>query len=234
MRTLTEADFVTAMPPAELGDDEIHLWIFPQCGDTANVRVDTERRLRDTLAAYLAVHPTDLPIERSPTGKPYLADSALQFNLSHSGRTLLIGLSRSQSLGVDIESGARQRPYLEIARRYFSHDEAAVLTGLPDDRVRGSFLGLWSAKEAVLKAIGRGIAFGLDRVGFALDTDGTVRELAHVADEAWPLANWNIVRLAPAPGLIGAVAWHGRTLSIRAFVSADFSDTATVCPATAS
>lgn len=234
MRMLVQADFVPATPPVALGSDEIHLWIFPQCTTAARARDATERRLRATLAAYLGADPDDLRIERSATGKPYLADAALQFNLSHSGRALLIGLSRAQPLGVDIESGARARPYLEIARRYFTAEEAAALAALPAERLQRSFLDLWSAKEAVLKAIGRGLVFGLDRVGFAVDGAGAPQALVRVAAEAGPLADWRVVRLAPAPGAVGAVAWHGRSCAIRAFASADFADPATIHRRTAS
>jgi 4'-phosphopantetheinyl transferase len=229
MRTLTNADFIAATPPAELGGDEIHLWFFPRYRSHAGTGPDSMRCLRTLLAAYLATDAAGLSIERRAAGKPFLADGSLQFNLSHSGEALLIGLSRAQPLGVDLEGGARSRPYLEMARRYFTGHEAAALAALPADRLASGFLDLWSAKEAVLKAIGRGIAFGLDRVGFALDTEGTVRELVNVAAEAGALAHWQVVRLAPQAGMIGALAWHGPDRKIRAFSSADFPDSATIC-----
>ena len=234
MRTLFQADFVLADPPIELGEDDIHLWMFPQRDIAGSTRLDTQQRLRELLAAYLAADPDTLRIERGAQGKPYLADHPLHFNLSHSGRMLLIGVSRAQPLGVDVESSERARPYGDIARRYFTADEAAALSRLSDDQLRRSFLDLWSAKEAVLKAIGRGIAFGLDRVGFALDADGAVAELTDVAVEAGPLAQWHIVRLAPDSGVTGALAWHGPARQIRAFTAADRHKSATVHPPLAS
>jgi len=234
MRTLSQADFVLAEPPIELGEDDIHLWMLPQHDIVGSARLGMQRRLRETLAAYLAADPDTLRIERGTQGKPYLADHELHFNLSHSGRMLLIGVSRTQPLGVDIESNERARPYGDIARRYFTVDEAAALSRLSEEKLRRSFLDLWSAKEAVLKSIGRGIAFGLDRVGFALDADGAVTELTHVAEEAGPLAQWRIVRLAPNSGVTGALAWHGPARQIRAFTAADRHKSATVHPPLAS
>lgn len=234
MHTLSDADFAAAAPPVELGDDEIHLWIFPQRGTGADARSDAQLRLRETLAAYLAADPAALRFARSATGKPHLADGALQFNLSHSGRALLIGLSRSQPLGVDIENGARARPYLAIARRYFTAGEASALAALRAERLRDGFLELWSAKEAVLKATGSGIGFGLDRIGFALNADGAVRGLAHVAEEAGSIAHWRIVRIALGSGMAGALAWHGRALAVRAFAGAGFAGAATIRPDPAS
>lgn len=228
MRTLSESNFFAAAPPVRLGDDEIHLWIFPQSDNDPAARTETPRHLRETLAAYLGIGMDDVRIERNAAGKPYLLDPALQFNLSHSGGTLLIGLSRTQPLGVDIEGGARARPYLEIARRYFTADEAAALAALPEEALRSRFLELWSAKEAVLKAIGRGIAFGLDRVGFALDAAGATRQLVHLAEEAGAPLQWQVVRLAPQAGLTGAVAWRGPDMRLRAFVAADVRTAATI------
>ena len=228
MRTLIAADFVAASPPVELGDDEIHLWFFPQGGIRNHARTDGMTALRSLLAAYLDVEADSLRIERNAAGKPYLADAALHFNLSHSGDALLIGLSRTQPLGVDVEESPRPRPYLELARRYFTDAETSALAALPADRLVPAFLNLWSAKEAVLKAIGRGIAFGLDRVGFELGADGSVRKLVHVAAEAGPLANWQVVALAPRAGTIGALAWHGAAHEIRALSRTGLGESATI------
>jgi len=228
MRMLSESDFIAAAPPVKLGDDEIHLWIFPHCGSGGAATSATQRCLHETLAAYLGIESGDLCIERDDAGKPRLADGTLQFNLSHSGETLLIGLSRAQALGVDIERGARRRPWLEIAHRYFTAEETAALAALPADSLARGFLDLWSAKEAVLKAIGRGIAFGLDRVGFELDAAGATRRLVHLADEAGTPEQWQVVRLAPLPGVTGALAWRGAEMKLCAFLVADADATATI------
>jgi len=228
MRTLFHEDFVAAAAPVELGDDEIHLWLFPRRELGANARADASGSLRGVLAAYLGADPASLGIERDDAGKPHLADGTLQFNLSHSGETLLIGLSRAQALGVDIERGARRRPWLEIAHRYFTAAETAALAALPADTLARGFLDLWSAKEAVLKAIGRGIAFGLDRVGFALDATGATRRLVHLADEAGTPEQWHVVRLSPLPGVTGALAWRGAEMKLCAFLVADADATATI------
>ena len=227
MHTLFPQDFAAAAPPLDLGDDEIHLWIFPRHA-AGTAKSATPRCLRETLAAYLGVDADDLRIERNAAGKPYLADAALEFNISHSADALLIGLSRGQALGVDIEGGGRTRPYLEIARRYFTADEATALAGLPAERLARGFVELWSAKEAVLKAIGRGIAFGLDRVGFELDNEGRTRRLLHLAAEAGTPGQWRLVRLSPRAGVTGALAWRGPEMRLRAFVAADSGAAATV------
>lgn len=220
MRTLAAADFVLSRPPAALAASEIHLWFLAQDAavtDHSNHGV----RLRELLASYLDVPAEQVQIERDTHGKPYLAAPAhaaqLQFNLSHTGALLLVGISHGQALGVDLETQQRKRPWLDLAQRYFAADETAALAALPPTRQAAAFVDLWSCKEAVLKAIGRGIAFGLQRLSFALDANGSVTRLTKIAAEAGTLAQWNVVRLAPAAGLLGALAWHGPARGVRAF-----------------
>ena len=138
-------------------------------------------------------------------------DSSLGFNWSHSGDQALIAIARGIAPGIDIER-LRPRPRsLEIAQRYFSADEAAALAALPlADRDVG-FLELWTAKEAVLKALGRGLAFGLDRLSIATVADQLVlQRLAEDDPHAWQLH-----RLPVGPGLLAALAWRGDVRQLR-------------------
>lgn len=215
MRTLVAADFADATPPVPLAADEIHLWLYADEDGVGSIDI-----VANLLAAYLRIDGAAIAIERDSYGKPRLArpaDTDLQFNLSHSGRSLIVALGRSQALGVDIENGSRQRPWLALAQRYFTAEEHAALARLPEHRLPAAFLELWSAKEAVVKALGRGIAFGLDRLGFDRSPDGALRGLARIDIEAGIAAEWRIVRLSPAPGLAGALAWRGANRKLRAF-----------------
>jgi 4'-phosphopantetheinyl transferase len=221
MRLLNAEDFLPVRPPVTLRDDEIHLWFFPQCGIAVSARGDYERCLRDLLAPYLQIDARALLFERDPHGKPFLArlpaTAALQFNLSHTGAALLVGISRSQALGVDLETVQRTRPWTDLAQRYFAADESSALAALPPEQQTQAFLDLWSCKEAVLKALGRGIAFGLHRLSFALDAAGAVTGLAQIADEAGQHDRWQVVRLRPDASLVGALAWYGTARNVRAF-----------------
>jgi 4'-phosphopantetheinyl transferase len=221
MRTLTASDFIPVAFPQEFAPGEIHLWLFTQCRGSGFPRADQDRSLRELLGAYLCVDANALRFERDTFGKPFLVGlptpRTLQFNLSHTAHFLLIGISCEQRLGVDLETEQRRRPWLELARRYFSDAEFVALTALAEDQRGRSFLDLWSCKEAVLKALGRGIAFGLHRLAFSLDGRGSVDALADIDEEAGVLAEWHIVRLAPESGLCGALAWHGAARNVRAF-----------------
>ena len=59
-----------------------------------------------------------------------------------------------------------------LARRFFHPAEADALDDGPEAQAQAGFLRLWCAKEALLKAHGHGLAFGLDRLRFGFEADG--------------------------------------------------------------
>lgn len=208
MQQLAAAAFQPAAAPPQLAAGEIHLWFFPhwekQREATGAVPV------RALLAAYLRVGPETLLFERGEHGKPGLA--GLQFNLSHTGTALLLGVSRDVELGVDLERSTRPvRTLPELAQRWFAPREAQVLAALPEAAQTPAFLRLWTCKEAVLKCSGAGISSGLDRVEFELSSAGSIEGMC--GEEPW-----QVLALAPDAAHIGALAFRGKPAPVRAFV----------------
>jgi 4'-phosphopantetheinyl transferase len=74
---------------------------------------------------------------------------------------------------------------------------------------------LWTHKEAVLKALGDGLGFGLERIEFELSAQGRVERLAHVAAEAGSPADWRLWPLEPAAGITGCLAWRGAARAVQ-------------------
>jgi 4'-phosphopantetheinyl transferase len=165
-----------------------------------------EPAARDWLAGRLGVDGAALPLERDLHGRPRLGDPDRDCNWSHSGPWLLVALADRARVGVDIEA-MRPRPRaLEIARRYFHPREAEVLAALPAGARDAAFLRLWCAKEAVLKAHGRGLAHGLDRfevAGFA--GDGEALRIAR--DDGGLGPGWALAEL-DCPQAVAVVAWR--------------------------
>jgi len=203
-----------------LGEDDIHVWLLVLDG-TPNPREVTaaaHRALRRLLIGYAALD-REPDIERSERGKPYApALAGIDFNLSHARDHVLLAFARHQPLGVDLERIDRRLALEDLARRFFSAAEADALDALPAAERLPAFLRLWTCKEAVLKAIGEGISFGLDRVVFALGGDGVPAKLARIAAEAGPVEDWQVSLLEPASGFVGAVAWRGPQRQVRPFV----------------
>ena len=160
------------------------------------------------LAQELGVEEAALAMSRDPHGRPRLpaAPTGHDVSWSHSGDRLLVALSEGVDVGADLER-LRPRPRaLELARRFFEPGETAWLESLPAPARETAFVRLWCAKEAVLKAHGRGIAFGLHRFRVG-EHDGAMRLLQ--ADSALgPEHAWSLHEFMPLPGYHAALAWR--------------------------
>ena len=71
-----------------------------------------------------------------------------------------------------------------------------------------AFIRLWCAKEAVLKAHGYGLAFGLDRLAFAETRDGL--SMTQCDADLGAVDDWSLIEFVPAVGYRAALAWRSR------------------------
>ena len=115
-------------------------------------------QMRRILGGLIGEKPEDVPIVLSEQGKPLLAPPhhTLHFNLSHCSDRGILALSGDGPLGVDIEPLNRGTDLPE-SESIFCHP--AELGELPENAgLRASrLLEIWTAKEAVLKALGTGL-----------------------------------------------------------------------------
>ncbi|MEP6483178.1 MAG: 4'-phosphopantetheinyl transferase superfamily protein [Rudaea sp.] len=211
MRTISAHDFLPRSAAQALGADEIHVWLFPEWPN-AKDSADSSR-VRRWLADYEGRDAADLRIERGAEGKPFLADSTLRFNLSHSRGALALAIARDLDIGIDIENADRPRRALDLAERWFHPSEVATLAALDGPARAAAFIHLWCCKEALLKATGSGIANGLSRAVFRLDDAGRVSGFG----EGNAIDDYRFVQLEPAAGLIGALAWRGGEKRVKVF-----------------
>jgi 4'-phosphopantetheinyl transferase len=101
----------------------------------------------------------EIVIRRDGSGKPFIDDASLYFNLSHSGEWL-IGAVSEYEIGVDIEK--IRDIDLSVARRFFSPAEVASLENMQNPDFRSEFFRIWTLKESYIKCIGKGLAHPLD------------------------------------------------------------------------
>ena len=170
-----------------------------------------EDAARQWLAPRLGCDAARVVLARDLHGRPRLAAGhGADTSWSHSGDGLLLAFGRGIALGVDME---RERPRLralELAQRYFAPSEAAWLEGEHGDAARtAAFLRLWCAKEALLKAHGRGLAFGLHKLAFAERAGALVLVAADPALGA--VADWQLQEFVAHPGYRAALAWKATT-----------------------
>lgn len=148
--------------------------------------------LRRTLAGYLGVEPQELVFELGAYGKPALAGQKLHFNISHSEDHLLIAVADIGELGVDVEKVRARRNLHALAGRCFSAREYRDWAALPVDQQLPAFYRLWVKKEAFVKAVGRGIAAGLELCEFAVEPGG---QIAAIPVEFGVAGDWSVSEL---------------------------------------
>lgn len=145
-------------------------------------------RLRSLLGEHLGRDPSTLVFAENAFGKPRLADHpSMHFSLSHSGGQAVLAVSDQREIGIDIE---RVRPleHLDLARRYFHPNEVAAIDGVraPDAQLL-AFFRIWTLKEAVVKAIGKGLSIPLDTFDVSIATSPPTMV---VAPEGAPRSWW--------------------------------------------
>jgi len=182
--------------------------------------------LRRVLGDALGRPPAALAFAVGPYGKPRLAppdDRAdLAFNVAHCEGVALIALARGAEIGVDVE---RIRPGVEVDRlaaRLFSSAERRQLAALPPEAAYEAFFALWAAKEAVVKALGRGLFARLD--GFDVRLDAAGRLLPQRVEIAGSGGSWWLASAdagdAAYPAAV-AVAGEERAIEVFPWPQAD-------------
>lgn len=134
----------------------------------ASVRIRVARAAtRIVLGRALGIEPGRLSISRRclhcghpAHGRPTVAgDDRISFNVSHSGAFAVIAIAADAvTVGIDVEEVRARHRLDALAQRILNDDEHAawLLLDDADERLR-SFLQVWTAKEAYLKAIGIGV-----------------------------------------------------------------------------
>ncbi|PYP77353.1 MAG: hypothetical protein DMD35_15565 [Gemmatimonadetes bacterium] len=121
-------------------------------------------RLREMLGTLLAIPPGAVPLYIGLHGKPSLArgsqPSRLRFSVAHCEELLLVALSHSGEVGVDVERIRPIERWARVADRVFgATDRAAIGREIASGEDPSTvFFRFWCRGEAELKAIGSGIA----------------------------------------------------------------------------
>ena len=113
-----------------------------------------------------------------------------------------------RGVGVDIECCNRATDWRALTREVCAPAESAYLDSLPPAERAGAFMRVWSAKEALLKALGTGIVGGLSAFAVMPPRDGaTPRRRSSSRRAAAGVATFDAAWLDAAPGYAACVAW---------------------------
>ena len=139
-------------------------------------KTSAHQALRQILSDYLGQAPGDICFEKNPNGK--LLHPKIFFSLSHSRDLAVIAVNRYAPIGVDIEQLRVVKNEKLIAKRFFS----------PQENPEKTFLEIWTAKEALVKAHGNRLVDHIhkstawDFVRPILSLEGYVGHLAFQTD----------------------------------------------------
>ena len=161
-------------------------------------------QLRDILGYYAGEEPGDLKFSYGPQGKPFLSDSDLRFNLSHSGGLGLIAISARYEVGVDLEEHRPNPDYEDLATRFFAPAETSRLRLISESMRHEAFLACWTLKESYIKAKGGGLSIPLDQFEVSFTSDEPSR-LVNVHWDPTDTARWSLIGLKPGAGYTGAL-----------------------------
>lgn len=187
-----------------LEDDTLEIWSMPadlnaQADQVTGLELKERawaERMRSPArrAQYLAGHLL-LNQLRARHGAPLFT------SLAHSGEWVVAASARTGPVGIDVEFLQMERPLERLSRRFFTPEEHGRLAQSSSEEQVRIFYGLWTAKEALFKALGMsaGAAHFAERPVPASSRDETFpREcIVEGCRVGWFIA---------APGYLGAYA----------------------------
>jgi 4'-phosphopantetheinyl transferase len=131
------------------------------CEDYRLQVVKARALLRRMLAAFTGAYPASFEFDEGGGTRPRLRTNpwGLHFSVSHTAGWIAVAVARAP-IGIDIEQMVPDCAWQDIAETCFHPSEREALRGMAGRAAREAFFGVWTRKEAYLKAIGT-----------ALDTD---------------------------------------------------------------
>lgn len=130
--------------------------------------------VRYLMCKKLKLKNSELMFDKGKYGKPFLINSNVHFNISHSGEWVVCAV-HSFPLGIDIEL---VKPIdLSIAMKICTKDEYVRFVNKNDSERLQYFYDLWSIKESYVKAIGKGLYVPLDTLSVSICNDNITVKL---------------------------------------------------------
>jgi acyl transferase domain-containing protein/phosphopantetheinyl transferase len=161
-----------------------HEWLLGRCAAKDAVRELVAQTGRIICAA-------DVEIGYDAHGKPVVLGewAAIQISLTHSHgvAAAIASIQPGTHVGIDIEAAGRNAENYE--KLAFREEERQMLAGLAPDKHNEWALRLWTAKEALSKALGQGFHQGLHSLhitGFDLSSGFVKMQLADALAVLFP------------------------------------------------
>ncbi len=173
--------------------------------------------LRTLSSLYLGHTASAIEFKYGTYGKPdYNFPTDLKFNVSHSGKLVVLAFVKDSEIGIDVEKIKTDFDVLNLAENFFSTTEVKMLHDVQQDDVYQAFYHCWTRKEAFIKAEGSGLSFPLDAFSVSMDEN----KKAKLLQTKWNSAEknkWSLFSFSPTNEYVGAIAVRGKVKSIQYF-----------------
>lgn len=169
----------------------------------------TRGTLRSLLSKYLHSKPQDILFQYTEYGKPFLANSDLQFNVSHTEGLALLAFVRRRAIGIDVEKVRAQTDVRQLAERFFSVHERRSLRDLAGDELHAAFFRCWTRKEAYIKAKGEGLSLPLHQFDVSIELNPE-EALIGTRPDPREAGHWTIRNVTVGSGYAAAIALRSR------------------------
>ena len=168
--------------------------------------------LRMILSHYLDDRPHKLHFDYNSFGKPMLLtkhdSDPVNFNLSHSNGIALYAITRDRNVGIDVEQVRDGVDVHQVSERFFSAGEIGSLKNISKKDQLERFFQYWTRKEAIIKAIGKGVSFPLEQVDISTG-DGRLLSSINLKSDGSEDLPWHVMDLVPGDGYKAAIAIDG-------------------------
>ena len=189
-----------------LSEDERRRWrVFEYPGPRRRFAL-CRAAVRAMLCERLVCDNEELAFEAMERGKPLAIlegkPAPVNFNVSHSGGHGLIAIDPAGRVGIDVEERREREDLDGLIEIAMGPQERADLSTLPGESRLHAFYDMWTAKEALVKALGSG--HHIDFSQFDAPTNmrrgeraGNFR-FAHLAKLTWHVENLGTEEFAAA------------------------------------
>jgi 4'-phosphopantetheinyl transferase len=160
------------------------------------------------LSRYLDRPPGDIRFGENSFGKPFVDETnggrVPEFNVSHAGGLVLVGVCESRRVGIDVEEIRPIDDLSSIAKSHYTSQERAFIFGQASEHRLRAFFRCWTRKEAYVKGLGTGLSIPLD--SFETHIQPEPGRTSHVGPGSTNGANWQLTDLDVPEGYMAAVA----------------------------
>jgi len=178
----------------------------------------TRSTLRNILGHLLKTNSQKFEFTYTKHGMPMLSPTTgyaeINFNVSHSYDIALIAITINQPVGIDIEKIRTDIDFEKLAARFFSEREYAEIMKYDGQKRLHSFFATWTRKEAIVKAVGTGIASGLKSFDVSVDPIAP----AKLIESRWGeeiISDWNLTTIDTSNEYFASMATISKSMEIR-------------------